>query len=63
LAKDDGRFGYDDMLDREIVEEIVVLIRDGKGYVWDGNHRVGAAFTRELKTIKAIVGVPFREFK
>jgi hypothetical protein len=57
-AKNDGRSGYGDMLDREIIEEIVVLVRDGQGYVWDGNHRVGAAFTRGLKTLKAIIGVP-----
>ncbi len=62
-AKNDGRNGYDDMLDREIVEEIVVLVRDGKGYIWDGNHRVGAAFTRGQTHLKAIVGVPIPELE
>jgi hypothetical protein len=58
-AAEDGREGYyDSMLDREIIEPIVVLMRDGKGYVWDGNHRVGAALSRGLTTISAIVGVP-----
>jgi hypothetical protein len=58
-AAADGRTGYyDDMLDREISEPIVVLLRDGAGYVWDGNHRVGATVTQGRSTIKAFVGSP-----
>jgi hypothetical protein len=59
MAADDGRVGYyDSMLDEPIQEAIIVLERDGKGYIWDGWHRTGAAITKDLKTIRAIVGTP-----
>ena len=57
-AAEDGRKGYyDSMLDQPIAEAIIVLERDGKGYIWDGWHRTGAAFTRKLGTLRAIVGL------
>lgn len=59
MVAEDGRGGYyDDMLQGEIYDEIVVLVRDGIGYIWDGNHRTGAAFKRGLRQLKAIVGTP-----
>ena len=36
---------------------IAVQGTDGRFYVWDGNHRVGVAFTASLRTIPAIVGL------
>lgn len=56
-AADDGREGYyDSMLARPISDAIIVLERDGKGYIWDGWHRTGAAVTKNLTTLRAIVG-------
>lgn len=37
-------------------EPIIVLQRDGKAYIWDGEKRVGAALRRGEKTLPAIVG-------
>lgn len=57
-AADDGREGYyNSMLDRPITEAIIVLERDGKGYIWDGWHRTGATVTRNLTGLRAIVGL------
>lgn len=36
---------------------IVVEGADGAFYVWDGNHRIGVAFTAGLATVPAIVGL------
>jgi hypothetical protein len=56
-AAADGRDGYyASMLDRPITEAIIVLERDGKGYIWDGWHRTGATITKRLATLRAIVG-------
>lgn len=49
---------YAGMLTGEIIEEVIVFVRDGKGYIWDGWHRVAAAIVGGKETIKAIVGVP-----
>lgn len=49
---------YDDMLDREILCPIVVYDNGLSGYIWDGNHRIGALVTRERTTVSAWVGVP-----
>lgn len=49
---------YRDMITQDIEEAIIVLERDGKAYIWDGNHRVGAAFSSGKTTIRAIVGRP-----
>lgn len=58
-AAEDGRAGYyADMLDQPISEAIIVLEREGKGYIWDGWHRTAAAITQNLTTIRAIVGIP-----
>ncbi len=58
-ADEDGREdAYADMLVGDIVDPIVVVLSDGIGYVWDGNHRVGATFARGQHHLKAIVGLP-----
>jgi hypothetical protein len=54
LHRDWGR-----LLVEPIEEEVVVLVRNGKGYIWDGWHRVAASIVSGRKTIKAIVGQPF----
>lgn len=59
MAAMGGRPGvYDSMLTRPINEAIIVLERDGTGYIWDGWHRTGATVTKGGKTIPAIVGTP-----
>ena len=40
---------------------IIVEGTDGLFYAWDGNHRIGVAFTAELKSVPAIVGYRSRE--
>jgi hypothetical protein len=50
--------GYRAMLDEDIDDEIIVLLRDGKAYIWDGWHAVAAALVSGRTTLKAIVGVP-----
>lgn len=56
---EDGRgWRCEEMLDRPINDPIIVLVRDGKGYLWDGWHRVGAAITLGMPTLKAFVGTP-----
>ena len=49
---------FEDMMSGPILEPVVILEREGVAYVWDGNHRIGAAITRGLATISAYVGVP-----
>lgn len=51
--------GYRAMLAEDIEEEVVILVRDGKGYIWDGWHRVAAALASGRATLKAITGTPF----
>jgi hypothetical protein len=53
--------GYAAMLGSEIEDEIVVLVRGGKGYIWDGWHRAAASIVSGKTHIKAIVGVPEAE--
>jgi hypothetical protein len=48
---------YDDMLDRPIKEPIVVYDTPAGGWLWDGNHRVGACAVRGVGTIPALVGM------
>lgn len=48
---------FDDMLDRPIDEPIVVYDTPSGGWIWDGNHRVGACVTRGAATVPALVGV------
>lgn len=46
-----------DLVSKGTEEPIVVVRwRDGKFYIWDGNHRIAASFVLGLETIKAIVG-------
>ena len=50
--------GYRAMLREPIIEAIVVVMVDGKGYIWDGWHRTGASISSGRTTIRAIVGTP-----
>jgi hypothetical protein len=59
LAGDDR--GYRAMLGEPIVEAIVVLMVDGKGYIWDGWHRTAASIVSGRTHIKAIVGTPYQQ--
>lgn len=52
---------YRAMLGANIEDEVIVLERDGKGYLWDGNHRAGSSFASNKTTIPAIVGIPVRK--
>lgn len=45
------------LLSEEIREEVVVLDRGGRLYIWDGWHRVAASISRGI-AVKAIVGRP-----
>ena len=57
-AKEALHRGWEQLLVEPIQEEVVVLIRDGKGYIWDGWHRVGASIVAGRETIRAVVGRP-----
>lgn len=46
------------LITEEIRDEIVVLVRDGKGYIWDGWHRAAAVIMSGRQFIPAIVGTP-----
>jgi hypothetical protein len=50
--------GYRAMQQEPIIEAIVVVVVDGKGYIWDGWHRAGAALSSGRTTLRAIVGTP-----
>ncbi|MFW5872262.1 MAG: hypothetical protein ACOCUT_04070 [bacterium] len=56
-AKDGQPERYNDMLDREIVDHIIVYDNGEGGYIWDGNHRIGARLFLGETTVKAFVGV------
>jgi hypothetical protein len=49
---------YDGMLGHDILEPVVAVEVDGEAYLWDGNHRVGAALMNGKTTVPAIVGTP-----
>lgn len=55
--EDDMNRQWDRLLVEDIVEEVVILIREGKAYIWDGWHRTAAAIIKGVP-IKAIVGRP-----
>jgi hypothetical protein len=58
-AAADGRRGYyDDMVGKnhEVHTAVVVHEHEGVGYLWDGNHRVGASHHNGKTTIPALVG-------
>lgn len=57
-ADEGDKTRFNDMMNGPILCPVVILERDGVGYVWDGNHRVGASLTRGLTHIPAIVGTP-----
>lgn len=46
------------LLTEDIRDEIFVLVRDGKGYIWDGWHRAAATIVSGREFIPAIVGRP-----
>lgn len=48
---------YQEMLDKDFLEPIVLFDDGDHGYIWDGYHRVGASVTNGRSFIKAIVGV------
>lgn len=49
---------YRSFIEEGIDEAVILLERDGKPHIWDGHHRIGAAFTAGRATIPAIVGEP-----
>jgi len=49
---------YRSMVNENIENHIVVIEINGKGYIWDGNHRVAASFAGGKSTIRALVGIP-----
>ncbi|MBK7471253.1 MAG: hypothetical protein IPI73_12125 [Betaproteobacteria bacterium] len=53
--------GYREMLDEDIDDEIIVLLRGRRAYIWDGWHAVAAALISGRTTLKAIVGVPHQD--
>jgi len=58
-AEEDGRpDAYTDLLVEDLVDPIIIVLHEGVGYIWDGNHRVGATWTRHRHHLPAIVGVP-----
>jgi hypothetical protein len=54
---------WSSLLNEDIQEEIVVLVRDGKGYIWDGWHRTAAVIVSGREFIPAIVGRPCAELE
>ena len=62
-ADEDGRpDAYTYLTVENLVDPIVVVLHEGIGYIWDGNHRVGATFTRHRRHLPAIVGIPAIDF-
>jgi hypothetical protein len=60
LRSPDGQKAWGWMLDVEADAQdpvIVVEGADGEPYVWDGNHRIGAAAMRKRETVMAFVGL------
>lgn len=51
-----GRYGA--MFDRPIQDEVVLVVFDGKGYLWDGYHRTGAEHMKGSLTVRAAAGTP-----
>jgi hypothetical protein len=49
---------YDDLLEGPIREPIVVVMIDGRAWIWDGWHRTAASHVLGRTTIPAICGVP-----
>jgi len=61
-AEEEGFAGrYDDMVGQDIHTPIIVLEKDGKLFVWDGDVRIGAAARNGKTTIPAIVGTAIPE--
>lgn len=42
-------------------DPIVVLVREDRGYIWDGWHRIACAIERDLPSITMLVGRPMPE--
>lgn len=49
--------GWRELLTQTIREEVIVLIREGQAFVWDGFHRVAASLATG-RDVLAIVGRP-----
>lgn len=61
-AEEDGQGNlYEALIGHPIEKPIVILTRQGKPFVWDGEVRVGAAARNGQETIRAVVGVPLSE--
>lgn len=62
MHDEDGNDGvasfYRDLIKNPIDEYPIVLHKNGKFHIWDGYHRVGAAFVRGDDRIKVILGEP-----
>lgn len=57
MWKDEGEpHRFKDMIGKKIKEPIHVVEHGDKSYIWDGNHRAGAAFLSGHTHIPAIVG-------
>lgn len=59
-AEEEGR-DYRDMVGQSMETPVVVLLRHGNPYIWDGELQVAAAAANGRSTIPAIVGVPLDE--
>lgn len=61
-AKEEGRYGYADLIVQEIRDAIVyVTYEDGKVDVWDGWHRIAATIAKGETHLPTIQGVPAPE--
>lgn len=61
-AKEEGRYGYADLVVQEIRDAIVyVTYEDGKIDVWDGWHRIASTIAKGETHIPSIQGVPAPE--
>ena len=47
---------YRSLLTEEIEEPIMATMIDGRGWIWDGYHRVGASVAKAAADVLAIVG-------
>ncbi|WP_097052765.1 hypothetical protein [Thalassospira xiamenensis] len=54
---------YDDIVEKEIAEPVVIVEIGEKSYIWDGNHRVGGSLSIGRVTIPAIVGTVKPEYR
>ena len=58
-AKEDLRYGYADLVVEDIKDAVVYVVHeDGKVDVWDGWHRIAAAFAKGETHVPTIAGRP-----